>query len=484
MLRQIQSPVMRRIQSLTATAALSLITLALLAFLPLLGLPTAHASPPRQAPAASPCTVAADKAASPGVIGLGEIAHVNFTMRFTCPDARAIHLVMVLDASNSMQGDPSRRMKDAMRLMVDQLQMASHPEVKVGVVGFASGALTMCQLTNSAEQAKSCIGRVGTSGGSCIDCGVREGLRVLLNGRRTTPAQARDFVEVMLIVSNGANVGGCDPVAQAVRQVKAQGVLVATVCVSGACDSQCMHATASSARYFFQLDSPAQLTAVIDRLLTGDGPSMIFKRITIADTLPANMPLVPGSAVPAPSQAAGNQLTWEWRLIPAGFVSATFQVRPQALGQWPANVQATGDFVDHLGRTGVLTFTIPSILVGQATSTVTPTPLPATITPTPGPTSAVHPTLVRPTHPPPPGPTPTPTHPLPQLCPGLAARVPAAAISQAMNDPASVNGWGERCNPGQPPGPWNGPRTRLTLHNSGVAFHPLYNSVEWSCGCR
>ncbi len=471
---------MRQVQAVAAATVLLLITAAALGGL---NLRPAHAGPLRQAPGASPCSVAADKVASPSVIGLGEVASVNFTMRFTCPDAGKIHLVMVLDASGSMAGDPTRKMKFAMTTLVDRFDLLSHPEVQVGVVEFTGSARTLCQLTNSPTQAKGCISRIGANGSSCIDCGIREGLRVILNGRRRTPGPAPDFAEVMLVVSDGANDTACPPVLTAARQAKAQGILMITVCVSSACDAQCMREAASSARYVYAIDSADALLIVVDRLIAQfAGPSIVFQHITLVDDLAANMPLVPGSAVPAPSQVMGNQVSWDWRLIPAGFVSATLQIRPQALGTWPTDVQAAGEFRDHLGRSGIFTFTVPSITIGQPTSTATPIPLPATITPTSGPTfPPVSPTRT-PTAPPAPQATATPVS--PQVCQGLAAQVPAAVINQAQSNPASVNGWGLRCNPSQPPAPWNGLRSWLTLHNSGAVYHPLYNGLVWKCGCR
>lgn len=84
-------------------------------------------------------------------------------------------------------------------------------------------------------------------------------------------------------------------------------------------------------------------------------------------------------------------------------------------------------------------------------------------------------------------PTPTPTGPTGgagTVCPRLSGRVPGAAISEAMANPASVNGWGQRCIPSQPAGPTNGLRTHLGLQNESLAYHPLFNGLIWRCGCR
>lgn len=70
------------------------------------------------------------------------------------------------------------------------------------------------------------------------------------------------------------------------------------------------------------------------------------------------------------------------------------------------------------------------------------------------------------------------------VCPRLASQAPRAAIDLAMANPASVNGWGQRCIPSQPAGPTNGLRTQLGLQNASQVYHPLFNGLTWRCGCR
>ncbi|MCC7021161.1 MAG: hypothetical protein IT332_15470 [Ardenticatenales bacterium] len=71
----------------------------------------------------------------------------------------------------------------------------------------------------------------------------------------------------------------------------------------------------------------------------------------------------------------------------------------------------------------------------------------------------------------------------PQACPKLANRVPAVVIDAALADPGRVLGWGDRCNGAVPFGPFNPRKSRLTLLNPGVPFHPTLNSVVFKCGC-
>lgn len=57
-------------------------------------------------------------------------------------------------------------------------------------------------------------------------------------------------------------------------------------------------------------------------------------------------------------------------------------------------------------------------------------------------------------------------------------------IAQAMQNPASINGWNQLCQPNLPPSPWNIQRRRLTVSAESRPYHPLFNGLAWRCGCR
>jgi hypothetical protein len=85
----------------------------------------------------------------------------------------------------------------------------------------------------------------------------------------------------------------------------------------------------------------------------------------------------------------------------------------------------------------------------------------------------------------------TPVAATPTLCPNcgldtcdyVMSRVPAAAVNAAIANPNQVSGYGELCYPGVPPSPYNQPRSKLSLRNPSVPYHPLFNGLVWSCGC-
>lgn len=151
------------------------------------------------------------------------------------------------------------------------------------------------------------------------------------------------------------------------------------------------------------------------------------------------------------------------------------------------------------GPRDVMTSYSPLLLTeggfAPTTSSTPPYPPPATATPDASPTAvatAPSPTALAATATPlalasptpvPPTDVPSPTA-LPFNVSDEARRgVPAAVLAAALQNPASINGWGQPRNPNQPPGPFNPPRTCLTLLDPGKAWHPLFNPLVFKAGC-
>ncbi len=346
-----------------------------------LGLPAA-AAPLAQSTEPSPCILSADASAQPRVMLLGETTAITLGVDYTCPyEPVPLHVVFVLDGSGSMTGEPSRRNKATAREAIDRLAQQSTTPVQFGVIEFNGSARTLCRLTPSPDQAKSCVARVAAVGPSCVDCGIREGLAVLAAGR----AGAGLLNEVMVIMSDGSNNAGCPPVLTAARQAKAQGVVVVTACSSDACGTQCLMEAASSARYFVKADEHPALLDTLDRIA---GAVSIHdwvrpRRWIITDTLPANMALVPGSVIPpADISPAGDQLVWTTG-SPAP-ITVTYRLRPTALGTHPTSLGARVTMWDSLDRAVTAAFPVPMVSVLEPFRPMpTATPRPATTTPLP-----------------------------------------------------------------------------------------------------
>ena len=384
------------------------------------------AIPAAAAPAAAPvaqggggtndstCAVERVKSALPDVILLGETVDITLVSKIVCSSEQVpLHIVFVFDASGSMNEEGKiKSAKQAAQTVITNLDLQNNPLTMVGVVEFNTTATILCQLTNSSTQAKSCVGRVVAIGGTNITAGIQAGIRVLGNGRRNVQ-DVNLLREVMVVLSDGSDNNGCGGVLSASSQARATGAIVMTVCVGSGCDTQCMRAAASSARYYFAAANAGQLQAIFERIRQ-EIFNIVVKRLTVIDTLPANMQYVPDSADPQPDRIGpdGSELEWSPNAVPKDGITMTFKVKPLEVGYHPTNLSGTGEFIDNKGKKGAYAFEVPWVMVLQPFPLATPTVPPPTEPPptrTPGPPPTPTNTPVPPTPTPTLTPTPTPT---------------------------------------------------------------------------
>jgi hypothetical protein len=148
------------------------------------------------------CVPAVDVVA-PQYVLQGEPFEVTVAFSATCTRPLGpLSLVLVLDSSGSVPMAFSAAQKDGARHLINRLELPSHPERTVGVVEFDSRARTLCQLTNTTARALGCVARVRNWGGTRLDYGIDEGLKVLLGGRSN--ATDRDLMAEYMFVSTDA----------------------------------------------------------------------------------------------------------------------------------------------------------------------------------------------------------------------------------------------------------------------------------------
>jgi Mg-chelatase subunit ChlD len=343
----------------------------------------------------SPCIPTYKKVAEPSVILLGETVDITLHAAAVCAaETFPLHIVMVLDGSGSMAGAPSQEMKQAARDMVRKLDMDNNVGTQVGVVEFNSTAFTRCQLSNQEARVTGCIMGIGAAGGTRIDLGIEEGMRVLRQGRGR--GADRDSIrEVMIVLSDGGNNAGCDPVLRAAGEAKGQGILVITICVGAQCDASCMRRAATSPRYFFEATNTSQLGEIFERI-RDEIVGIDLRRLDIEDVLPANMLYLEDVNQEDPPSWNPNErvLSWVANHVPKDGVTYTFRVEPQQVGYWPTNVEAKGTMLDNKSRSGEFFFEVPYVTVMNPNPLATPAdpPTPPTHTPAPPPTVTITPT--------------------------------------------------------------------------------------------
>lgn len=181
------------------------------------------------------------------------------------------------------------------------------------------------------------------------------------------------------------------------------------------------------------------------------------------DAVPLTGGLAELSLPPDFSLAAGQTLQKPIATIPPGGTgSAVWKVQVGASAAGMRRIEARARF------DGDRRFEAASELEVACEGPPTPSAPPPTATATPEP---------------PPSPTPTRPSLSAEPCAFILPRVPAAVIADALANPERVLGWMQPQNPGIPPGPNNPPRTRLSLLNPGVPYHPLSNPVVYKVGC-
>ncbi len=302
-------------------------------------------------PRQSPCVLDLQQRAWPPLMLMGETTQLQTRVRANCPISDTpTHIVMVVDGSGSMAGQPTQETKRALREFVDALDLPNNPSTRVGVVEFNSNARTLCQLTNQVGRVTSCIGRVGADGGTAIDRGIQEGIKVLRQGRNLAPGQV--IHEIMILISGSANVEGCNPVQQAARSAKSQGILLITICVGAGCDAACMREAASSARYFYQAAGAFDLDPILERI-RDEVLEVLLRQLVLVTTLPATMDYVPDSAQPpADVSPDGKRFEWQRDFLSADGMTVTLSVRPLQTGGHPVTLSTTVECRDQQNRSG------------------------------------------------------------------------------------------------------------------------------------
>lgn len=335
--------------------------------------------------------------ATPGALGIaehvlalaperpepGEVARLTYRLAFDDPvQPLGSHVALVADASGSMAGEANAALKASLRRLVDRLPLGIDPEVRVGVVSFNSSASILGRLSVFPEEVHRAIGTIGASGGTCIACGILAGRRILELER---PAPG---VEDLVVFTDGANNGGCGPVIDAAAAAKAEGVVVHAVCLLPGCDAQCMAAAASPGHYHevSRADALGDAFEAVGEVLTAD------RRLSALDLtlhLPPHLRLVPGSAVPSPSDA-GDPRAVRWRLhaVPPTGLGLSAAIEVAAAGSGAALMEAEATLRDGTTRRAVV-----EAVVGEAFEPPTAAPEPtATARPdptTPGPRAIV-----------------------------------------------------------------------------------------------
>ncbi|MBK6768287.1 MAG: VWA domain-containing protein [Ardenticatenales bacterium] len=327
----------------------------------------------------SSCVTIPHAYAAPQVALVGSQIGVTATVLALCASTELpLNIVLVLDGSNSMAGDPSEEIKRQTRELVDRLDLKDHPLTQVGVVEINEPPRRLCALTNRASQVAGCIGRLAAAGGSDIAGAVRLGLDALRQGR--TDSSGKDGTrEVLVLITDGANPRGCLELMQVSGEVKQQGVLLVTVCASPACVDSCLHNMATSLKYHFAMAQMRQVMDLIVRLQL-DPATHPIKSLSVMASVGDAFDLDPAGIVPPSLPTDDRSVLWCPTNVPKEGVTMSLRVRATTPGfGLEVLSRADGIFTDQRDRGGRFDFRRPQVDVLDARSGAAVSPLTATL---------------------------------------------------------------------------------------------------------
>lgn len=292
------------------------------------------------------CQVEVERTVNPSVILLGETVDVRLILRPRCGQAAGhpLHVVLTIDTSASMQGQPMMQAKNAARAFVEDLNLADHPSTSVGIVSFNNSAETVCPLTNQAAKLIGCLSKLGNAptGGTDITSGLVEAGELLKKGRRQSATRP---LAAVLLLSDGTNQAGCNPVQHASQDLKRDGALLGTVCVGPDCDQECMRSAASQPRFALAVTDAGQLAGAFAKLRR-ELVDLVLEDATITQQLPPDLELagVSGPGEPDPfvneDPQAGLSLRWKVPVLASDGLTLTYRIRPSLLGEQSSGIRA------------------------------------------------------------------------------------------------------------------------------------------------
>jgi len=310
-------------------------------------------------PGTSACVVEPAKTADPSLLELGEAARITLDLESVCPEKAApIDVVLVMDQSASMLDDD--KLTNAKTAAYAFLEEMDFEQSRVALIAFNHVAGMRLGLTDDKARLRSEVGSLIASGQTNISSAIE------LASDHLEEAGDPERTRAMIVLTDGFNTVPADPVPVAAQSAKDLGIIVATICTGGDCDTE-LPAAASEPALHFDVPDSAEL-AELYRTLAEKLQKNAIVSLTIVDVLPANMRFIPGSSVPEPDAVAHDVATGEttltWVLtggMPEGGIS--YSVEPLELGVHPTNVVATGDFVDRKGLPGRTEFPVPIVEV-------------------------------------------------------------------------------------------------------------------------
>lgn len=343
-----------------------------------------------------------------------ETGVVTVTLGISCPPRLPLHMVFTV-ARHLLMEDHLDEVKAAAREAVNAVSFT--PETQAGVISLSVQERVEQDMTPKQGSVAAAIGGIRLDNVdptlNYYDWLGRAG-RMLEEARSAAPAPP---LEAVVLYSTGCPTGFesyCNRQAAAANQLKSQGVTVIGVCNPNARpfgfplpNNHCRAIRdIASGGYYYDLARASQVGRALADLQALAG-RVVPKKVILTEQLSGSLPLIPGSALPAPV-VEGGKLSFNWDAVPPGSaVTATYRVQPGTPGSADLRLDTSHALViDTLDRVSA-PVPIPA-RSAEVVPCAAPSPTaPPSATPTPSPAASDTPRPTATETPPPPSATAT-----------------------------------------------------------------------------
>lgn len=312
-----------------------------------------------------PCRVDRDKTASPSVVKPNGEVTVMLSLTgldgACLPHRTSADVMLIIDRSGSMEGQPLADAKTAAKLFLDRMDLSQD---QAGLVSFSDTGILDQPLTSSAGAVRVAIDALAAGGNTNIADAISKAQTELAGPRRKA-----GNAPVIILLSDGVPNVGADPSGEAraaAAAAKGADTRVFTVGLGDQIDSALLRDLASSTSDYFFAPTSADLESIYQQI-AGAISGAPATNITIVDVLSPYVTLVPGSFTgsPVPDVSPdGKTLTWKIPVLGLETRRWTYRVRmTEDPGTWPTNDSATATYTDSNGNPGTLVFPIPEATV-------------------------------------------------------------------------------------------------------------------------
>jgi Mg-chelatase subunit ChlD/DNA-binding beta-propeller fold protein YncE len=320
------------------------------------------------------CRSFPDKVADPGTIQLGETVEVRLTVRGGCGSAVSSEprdVLLVLDRSGSMQGEPIRVLREAALAFLADVDFST---TRVGVISFNETAQRAAPLSANPAPVRAAIRGLQANGQTLL-------YRALEAARTEFQQRGRpEAAKVLILFSDGQETASDSRDTEREARFLKGGLDVEIFAIGIQASPTLLRKVATDEDHYFAAGNARFLYGIFERIAQRVTSTNLFRTLLVEDELPPDMALVPGSAEPAP-EIQGRLLRWRLTDVPLNGLGLRYRLRPTTPGDRPTNVFARGTFEDGFGNPGSFDFPVPMVRVIVDTPTPTATPT-STSTPT------------------------------------------------------------------------------------------------------